>query len=180
MLFSRICAVFLIFALASCGTDLAPSSADRRPPVLYGSPGSRVGQTAPDFTLSDSLGNPVTLSSTLSAPTTSGVVIYFTMWCSTCTADMALIRDSIMPAYPNVVFFAVDYVSASVAQARGEEISNGFDGSGFIVLADTDRSVSAAYNATMATTVVIDRNGLVKMNEFFKSEKLLATLSTLH
>jgi len=169
----------LFLVLAGCGSDLSPSSSDKRPLVDCGTLGTRVCQQAPDFTLSDSLGNTVTLSSLLSSPTLSGVVIYFTMWCPTCTADMSLTRDSIMPAYPHVAYVAVDYVSASVAQARDAEVSNGFDGSGFIVLADINRTVYGLENATMATTIVIDKNGIVRMNETFKIDKLQNTLAAL-
>ncbi len=179
MYFSRFALSFLLLVLLSCGTDLAPSAKDQQPPVQCGTTGPQVCQVAPDFTLSDSLGNSVTLSSVLSAPSTSGVVMYFTMWCPTCTTDMDLMRDWIMPDFPHVTFFAVDYVSATVAQARNAEISNGFDGSGFIVLADTNLAVTKLYKAGMASTVVIDRNGVIRMNENFKSDKLQSVLGTL-
>ncbi len=169
MYFSRFAFCLLLLLLSGCGTDLAPSSTDKH----------TSGQHAHDFTLSDTFGNTVTLSSVLSSPSTSGVVMYFTMWCPTCTTDMDLMRDWILPNYPHVRFFAVDYVSATVAQARDAEVSNGFDGSGFIVLADTNRTVYGLYNATMATTVVIDRNGIIAMNETFKSERLQSVLGTL-
>ncbi len=178
MYFSRFLVCFLLFA-AGCGSDLAPSGNDQRPAVLCGVTGPQVCQDAPDFTISDSLGKSVTLSSVISAPTTSGVVLYFTMWCSVCDTDMALMRDWIIPGYPNVKFFAVDYVSSSVTQARDAEVNNNFDGSGFIVLADTNRTVYNRYNATMATTVVIDRNGVIRMNESYKSAKLQSVLATL-
>ncbi len=172
-----ICLFLLIFA--GCGTDLVPSGKDQQPPVQCGTTGPQVCQIAPDFTLSDSLGNTVTLSSVLSSPTTSGVVMYFTMWCPTCTTDMTLMRDWIIPNYPNVRFFAVDYVSSSVANARDAEVSNGFEGSGFTVLADTNLDVYNLYGATMAATVVIDRNGVVRMNEIYKSAKLQSILASL-
>ncbi len=178
MYFSRI-VFMLLLLLAGCGTDLAPSAKDKRPPVLCGSTGYSVCQSAPDFTLSDTLGNSVTLSTVLSAPSTSGVVMYYTMWCSVCTTDMTLMRDWIIPNYPNVKVLAIDYVSSTVAEARYAEVSNGFDGSGFTVLADTNRTVYNLYNATMATTVVIDRNGIIRMNETFKSSKLINVLATL-
>jgi peroxiredoxin len=179
MYFFRFLVCLVLFALAGCGTDLAPSGADQRPSVQCGTTGPQVCQIAPDFTLSDSLGNTVTLSSVLSSPTTSGVVMYFTMWCSVCSTDMTLMRDWIIPIYPHVKFFAVDYVSSTVSQARSAEIDNGFDGSGFTVLADTNRDVYNRYNATMAATVVIDRNGVIMMNENYKSTKLQSVLAAL-
>ncbi len=179
MYFFKYAFSLVLIALIGCGTDLAPSGADQRPTVQCGETGQSVCQKAPDFTLFDSLGNTVTLSSVLSSPSTSGVVMYFTMWCSTCTTDMTLMRDWTIPNYPNVRFFAVDYVSSSVENARDAEVSNGFDGSGFIVLADTNRDVYNLYGATMASTVVIDRNGIIRMNEIFKNAKLQSILAEL-
>ncbi len=92
---------------------------------------------------------------------------------------MTLIRDWIMPNYPHVRFFAVDYVSSTVAEARYQEVDKGFDGSGFTVLADTNRAVYGRYNATMATTVVIDRNGVIRMNEGYKNARLIEALKGL-
>lgn len=177
MYFSRF--AFCLLLLAGCGSDLAPSGTDQRPPAQCGITGSQVCQNAPDFTVSDSLVNTVTLSSVVSSPSTSGVVMYFTMWCSTCSEHMTLIRDWIMPNYPHVRFFAVDYVSSTVAEARYQEVDKGFDGSGFTVLADTNRAVYGRYNATMATTVVIDRNGVIRMNEGYKNARLIEALKGL-
>ncbi len=178
MYFIRFSFCFLLL-LAGCGTDLAPSATDQRPATQCGITGPQVCQNAPDFTVSDSLGNTLTLSSVLSAPSTSGVVMYFTMWCPTCDSHMSYIHDAIMPVYPHVVFLAVDYVSATVADVRNAQVSNGFDGSGFVVLADTNQAILNTYKATMATTVVIDRNGVVKMNELFKPDKLQSVLGAL-
>ncbi len=168
----------IVLILASCGTDLIPSGADKRPQVQCGTIGPNVCQTAPDFTLSNTLGNSITLSSVLSSPTTSGAVLYFTMWCPVCDTDMTDMR-SMMPAFPNVSFLIVDYVSGTVADARNAEVSNGYDGSGFIVLADTQQAVLNLYKATMGTSVVINRNGVVLMNETYKSSKLQSTLAAL-
>ncbi len=179
MYFSRLLICLVLLALAGCGTDLAPSAKDQQPSVQCGTPGSNTCQVSPDFTLSDTFGNTVTLSSVLSSPTTSGVVMYFTMWCAVCSTDMTLMRDWFIPAYPNVRFFAVDYISSTVSEARSAEINNNFDGSGFTVLADTSRVVSDLYNASMATTIVIDRNGVILMNETYKSAKLQSVLTTL-
>jgi hypothetical protein len=77
-------------------------------------------------------------------------------------------RSSEIPAFPAVRFYAVDYVSGTVADARNSELSNGYDGSGFTVLADTQQTVLNLYQATMGTTVVIDRAGVIRMNEDFK------------
>jgi hypothetical protein len=89
---------------------------------------------------------------------------------------MSHMRSSQIPGFPNVRFYAVDYVSGTVADARNAEISNGYDGSGFTVLADTQQTVLSLYQATMGTTVVIDRTGVVRMNEDYKDGSRLQTV----
>lgn len=154
--------------------DLNPSDSDKRTATQPGTTGPAVGQNAPDFTLSDTLGNSVTLSSVF--PSVQGVVIYFTMWCPICDTHMSNMQSSQIPSFPNVRFYAVDYVSATVADARNAEISNGFEGSGFTVLADTHQTVLGLYEATMGTTVVIDRTGVIRMNEDYKDGSRLQTV----
>lgn len=173
---SKIVFCLMLLILASCGTDLAPSGTDQRPQVQCGITGPHVCQLAPDFTLPGTQISSVSLSSTLSS--TSGVVIYFTTWCTICRGEMINMRDTVMQAYPNVAFFVVDFVSGSVATASKEE-SDGFAGSGFIVLVDTNEYVTNLYKASMGTTVVVDRNGVIKMNELYKSAKLQNVLAGL-
>ncbi len=155
----------LALVLAACG-DLSPSGTDKRPPIVPGTVGPNVGQIAPDFTLPDSLGDNVALSTVV--PSAKGVVLYFTMWCPTCDAHMSDMRGAVIPAFPNARFFAVDYVCASVAEARASEIANGYVGSGFTVLADIGANVLGAYAATMGTTVVIDNTGVIRMSEDYR------------
>lgn len=173
----------LFCLLVSCGNimgDLNPSASDKRPPALPGTTGPAVGQNAPDFTLPDSLGNSVTLSAALAAPGVRGAVLYFTMWCPVCDTHMSAMRSNIIPQYPDVRFFAVDYVSGSVAAARDAEVSNGYNGSGFTVLADIHQTVLGLYKGTMGITVVIDADGVIRMNEDFKDgARLQAALAAL-
>lgn len=172
--------VFFLVLLTGCGgtrDDLNPSGSDKRPPVQCGIPGPDVCQLAPDFTLSNTIGGSLTLSSELTTTTTKGVVLYFTMWCPLCSTDMRNMRHFIS-AFPNVRFFAVDYVSGSVAGAAQAQLGQGF--SDFIVLADTQQTVLHQYQATMGTTVVIDSAGAVLMNESYKDgTRLQAALSSL-
>lgn|SRR5574341_163615 len=149
--------------LAGCG-DLNPSGADKRPAVQAGTIGPAVGQNAPDFTLSDTLGNSLTLSSIL--PATHGVVLYFTMWCPVCDSQLSDMRGAMTPQFPNVRFFAVDYVSGSVDAARQAQVSNGY--ADLTILVDTNQAVLNLYQATMGTTVVIDASGVIRMNEDYK------------
>jgi len=173
--------ILFIVILAGCGNmmdDLKPSGSDKRPAVQPGTIGPAVGQNAPDFTLSNTLGNSVTLSSV--APNVKGIVIYFTMWCPTCDTHMSHMRSSQIPGFPSVRFYAVDYVSGSVAAASSEELANGYTGSGFTVLADTHQTVLSLYQATMGTTIVVDSAGVVRMNEDYKDgARLQAVLAGL-
>lgn len=178
----RLLLALLPLFFSGCGgmmNDLNPSGSDKQATVQSGTAGSSIGQAAPDFTLSDTLGNTVTLSTALTETTVNGVVLYFTMWCPTCDVHMSDMRSSIIPAYPNTRFYALDYVSGSVAGARNSELSNGYANSGFIVLADTDQTVIGLYQGTMGTTVVIDRTGIIRMHEDYKNDRLSALLSNL-
>lgn len=163
--YGRLLLLPLLLILAGCG-DLDPSGSDKRPPVEPGTTGPAVGQNAPDFTLPDSLGNSLTLSAIF--PSANGVVLYFTMWCPICDAHMSHMRSAVMPLFPNARFVAVDYVSGSVPEARANEVTNGYDGSGFTVLADIGANVLREYAATMGTTVVVDNTGVIRMNEDYR------------
>jgi peroxiredoxin len=173
--------VLILMMFTGCGNtlnDLNPSNSDKRPAAQPGTTGSEVGQDAPDFTISDTLGNNVTLS--LVTPSVQGVVMYFTMWCPVCDGHMSNMRDVVIPAFPGVRFFAVDYVSGTVEKARSEQLASGYGGPAFTVLADTNQVVSGLYNGTMGTTIVIDRFGVIRMNEDYKDgTRLQAILSGL-
>jgi peroxiredoxin len=122
----------------------------------------------------------VTLSSVVSSAGVKGIVLYFTMWCPVCDMQMSNMRSSVLPNYPDVRFFLVDYVSGSVADAQSAELSSGYSGSGFTVLADTNQAVLGSYHATMGTTVVIDPAGVVHLNEDYKDgSRLRSALSAL-
>jgi hypothetical protein len=93
---------------------------------------------------------------------------------------MSHLGSTIVPQFPNVRFFAVDYVSGSVADARASEVANGFAESGLTVLADVGHRLLDAYGATMGTTVVIDGAGVVRMNEDYRDgARLEAVLANL-
>jgi len=173
----------MLLLIAGCGgmmDDIVPSDKDKRPAITCGITGPDVCQNASDFTLSDTLGNMVSLSSVVSTPGVRGTVIYFTMWCPICDMHMSNIRASILPNYPAVRFLIVDYVSSSVAMARNEELSNGYSGSGFTVLADTNQAVLDSFHATMGTTIVVDSAGVVRFNEDYKDgARLRSVLSAL-
>lgn len=168
--------VSVLLTLAACGDNLFPSGEDKRPAVIPGSTGPAPGQKAADFTVNDSSGASVSLTTALASR--KGIVLYFTMWCPICDSHMSNMRER-MPAFPDVGFYAVDYVSGSVADASLSATANGFADS-FHVLADTNRLLLANLQGTMGTTVVIDNSGIVRMNEDYRDgSRLSAVLAAL-
>lgn len=168
--------VILLLVLSGCG-DLDPSSEDKRLPVESGTIGPSVGQIAPEFSLFDTLGNPVTMSVELTGA--DGIVLYFTMWCPICDSHMSHMRSQIIPKFPDVKFFIIDFVSGTVELSRKAQEENGY--TDLTVLVDNTQEVQETlYDATMGTTVVIDNTGIVRMNEDYKDGvKLTETLTAL-
>ncbi len=171
-----------MLGLAGCGDitdDLFPDSSDRRPDVEAGTDGVQVSQQSPNFFLSDSEDVSRDLYDELVTGATTGVVLYFTMWCPICDAHMSHMRENVIPNFPNVSFFLVDYVSGSISNTRAAQISSGY--AGITTLADVDQTVFNLYKASMGTTIVIDSVGnIVRMNEDYKDGvKLIEILQAL-
>ncbi len=171
---SMIFATATLLLLGACGNgDLSPSNTDLRPQVTPGTAGYQPSQLAIDFTLSDSLGNPFTLSDhfTGGAQPANAIVLYFTMWCPICTSHMDHMLFNVVPSFAtrgNTAYIIVDYVSGSVAGTRASELANGYGGSAFTVLSDSNQTLFNLVNASMGTTVVIDGTGTVLMNEDYR------------
>ncbi len=172
--------MIISLGLAGCDgmtDDLNPSSDDNRPAVEAGTSGAQVGQISPDFSLFDTLGGSRGLYAELDLPK-DGVVLYFTMWCPICDAHASHMRNHVIPDFPDVTFFLVDYVSGSISASRRAQEDSGF--TDIETLVDADQVVFDLYDATMATTVVIDSNKVVRMNEDYKDGvKLIETLQAL-
>ena len=150
-----------LLLLVGCQDNLNPSDKDMRPTVQTGITGNQVGQYAPDFTLESTANVFHTLSSEYQS--NDAVVLYFTMWCPICDSHMSHMRNTYVPNYPGVQFFIVDYVNGSVSVARTAQLDTGY--SDMDVLADINQSVMDLYDGTMGTTIVVDRNGVVQMNQ---------------
>ena len=158
--------LFLLVLLAGCGDNLVPSNEDRRPAVQAGSSGSAVSQKAPDFAVPDITGTTVTLSSSLAGR--KGAVFYFTMWCPICDTHMSDMQNTVVPQFPGVAFYLVDYVSGSVTAASDAATAAGYAGGVFTTLADTNHTLLTNYQGTMGTTVVVDNSGIIRMNEDYR------------
>jgi peroxiredoxin len=161
---STILALFVL--VAGCGNNLIPSGEDKRPAVEVGSYGGRVSQQAPNFSVSDTTGSTVTRDSSIAGK--KGAVFYFTMWCPICDSHMSNMRTDIVPLFPDINFYLVDYVSGTVAGAGSSASSNGYAGGVFTVLADINHNLENNFQATMGTTIVIDSSGVVRMNEDYR------------
>lgn len=172
--------VGLSLLLAGCsGTDLNPSGADQRPAVVAGSTGNQVGQKIANFSLQDSLNNTWNLADHLvgGAVPADAIVLYFTMWCPICMSHTDHMLFSVIPSFSKrgtTQYVLVDYVSGSSAGARASELANGYGGSPYVVLSDQNQALMNQLNAAMGSTIVINRNGIILMNEDYRNG---ATLS---
>jgi peroxiredoxin len=178
MFFAKIVAALLLLAyLGGCGDNMNPSGEDQRPSVQAGTTGAGVGQHAPAFTVSDTEGSAVTLDSALAAK--QGVVLYFTMWCPSCDVQMSQLQG-VIPSFPGVGFYLVDYVSGTVADAGSAALADGYTGVGFTTLADTSHALLDGFQGTMGTTVVIDASGVIRLNEDYRDgARVKAVLAAL-
>lgn len=175
---SRFILIAALLALSACGGDLTddlnPSDADLRPAVTAGTIGHLPGQTAADFSLRTSTDQIFQLSEHLAtgAVPADAVVLYFTMWCPICLAHSDHMYNLVIPQFKSrgtVVYALVDYVSGSVPGARASEMANGYAGSDFITLVDSQQGIMSQFNAAMGSVVVIDANGTILMNEDYRN-----------
>ena len=153
----------LLFLLSGCQEDLFPESETQQT-----GPG-QVGETVIDFNSQLNTGDNFLLSDRLMH--VDAVVLYFTMWCVVCDSHTSEIKNNIQPNYPNVDFILVDYISSSNSFSRSNQKSTGF--TQFDVISDTDSQLEKALSGTMGTIVVIDKNNIVQMNEYFSSSRNL-------
>lgn len=162
-----------LFALTGCLEDLSPDGSDKRTETSTGGSNSA---PAVDFMELSTESETIQLSSELMNH--DAVVLYYTMWCPICDSHMSHLRSNVINNYTNVRFLIVDYVSGTVAQSRNSQLSNGY--ASLTVLADTDQSLIAQFNGTMGTTVVIDDENKILMNEDYKNgARLIEVLETL-
>ena len=159
--------------LTGCLDNLTSDSKDLRTDT---STGGENAAPAVDFIELTTESETIQLSSELM--NNDAVVLYYTMWCPICDSHMSHLRSSVMDNYRNVRFLIVDYVSGSVAQSRNSQVSNGY--AAMTVLADSDQSLIEQFKATMGTTVVIDDQNKILMNEDYKNgARLIEVLETL-
>ncbi|MFC4033021.1 peroxiredoxin [Streptomyces polygonati] len=123
----------------------------------------QVGDKAPDFTLPDQSGAPVTLSDRL---TQKVVVLYFYPKDNTkgCTIEACSFRDS----YETFTEAGAEVIGVSSDTVASHEKFAGRHELPFILLADTDKAVRKQYGATTLgvvpgrITFVIDQEGVIR------------------
>lgn len=168
--------VMILMGCQEITDDLNPSNTDERPSVVEGSFGSQPGQKAADFTINDSKGNVVVLNDELIS--FDGLVLYFTMWCPTCDSHMDHMRSRLVDDFPNIRFLIVDYVTGSIANARASQLASGY--ASFTVLSDSDLNLFYTFNGSMGSTVIIQADGEILLNEDYKNGvKVREVLTTL-
>jgi thiol-disulfide isomerase/thioredoxin len=158
----------LMITLSACQEDLVPDDSSLSQDAT--------GMTLEDFSVSLNTDSQFELTQTLT--TKDAVVLYFTMWCPICDSHMTHIRNHLVDAYPNVSFVMVDYVSGSLQDSRSSQMASGYGD--FEVIADTDDALQDLLQGTMGSIVVIDKNQVVLLNEYFKNDtSLMAVLDNL-
>ncbi|MDH4200736.1 MAG: redoxin family protein [Spirochaetia bacterium] len=134
--------------------------------------GLQVGNSVPDLTFFNTDGTTETLSNILRLR--KGVVIYFTMWCPLCETHMDYIRFNIKPGYPDIEFYLMDYVSATITGAQDNQTATGY--TDFQAALDKNFTLTDLFYGTMGTTIVIDKKSVIKMNEDFKNGQRLSNV----
>ncbi len=162
--FKALATVFLMLAVMACQEDLYPQDNSSARSLA-----ATTGYTLDDFTVSLNTGQALTLSEQLT--NADAVVLYFTMWCPVCDSHMQHIRNHLVSSYPNVNFIMVDYVSGNHSHSRASQLNSGY--SDFSVISDTDDYLQDLLQGTMGSIVVIDKNFVVQLNEYFKNDQAL-------
>lgn len=159
--------IMTILMMQGCVDDLAPSNDDKR---------TSQSQSAENLVMTTTTGDTVELEQLLAE--NNGVVLYFTMWCPLCDSHMSHLSRKVIPEYPDIAFVMVDYVSSSTSQARRSQIENGYQS--LAVVADVDQTITNQFRGTMASTIVIDTDGIVQLNEDYKNgDRLISVLEGL-
>lgn len=165
---SLLITLMALMTMSACSDDLNPSDQDNR---------SDAGAISEDFTVTDTEGNSITLSTELE--TNDAVLIYFTMWCPICDSHMSSIRENVKPQFENIRYLTVDYVSASTAQSASTQTSFGYRAE--TVIADTSHELLDLYDGGMGKTIIISQDMSILLNEDFKEsrvEQILAAINT--
>ncbi len=177
-----------LLTLTACGNmadDLNPSGDDLRPTVVANSIGSQPLQKAADFSAPATNNTTFKLSDHLAGGpfASDAVVLYFTMWCPICLSHTDHLLFNIIPQFQGrgtTTYVLVDYVSGSIASTTVSEAVNGYAGSVFTTIADENQNILTQLNGAMGKTIVLDAQGIIQMNEDFRTgDNLIHTLNRI-
>ena len=157
-------ATCLALSMSGCEEDLVPDDS-----ALEQDGRASVNTYVDTFSVNLTTGENLELTTRLE--TRDAVVFYFTMWCPICDSHMNHIRKSLLDAYPNVAFVMVDYVSGNTADSRASQSAGGYGS--LDVVADTDDFLQILLQGTMGSIAVIDKNQVIQLNEYFRSDENL-------
>jgi len=112
---------------------------------------------APDFTLADSDGTPVTLSDNLGRPV---VLVFWATWCGPCLAEIPEL-NAFHDAHPEVELLGINVDEArTVDRVQATMRRHQID---YPVLFDHSGAASDAYGvSSLPTTVVVDPEGTIR------------------
>jgi thiol-disulfide isomerase/thioredoxin len=133
-----------------------------------------------DFTVYDSEGNPVKLSSFLGKPV---VLNFWTTWCPYCIEEMPSFEESNKEYGDKIQFMMIDCVDGQrETKEKGEEYieQNGYT---FPVYYDTDLEAGSVYAVySLPTSVFIDKNGYIVDYHagMLTSDKLQEKINKIH
>lgn len=123
---------------------------------------ARIGSPAPDFTLSDLNGKPVTLSSLRGRVV---VLTFFASWCEPCEQDMPVLEKAQHAAGGRIAVVGVNYQDfPSDTRAFVKRLGVTFP---TLIEDSSDNPVAARYDVhAMPDTVFIDAQGVVRARVF--------------
>jgi cytochrome c biogenesis protein CcmG/thiol:disulfide interchange protein DsbE len=148
---------FALLLAAAAAAGCAPAPAPQAPPLSKASAaesGVTAGKAAPRFTLESLAGGAV------AAPVAAKVTVlkFWATWCPPCREEMPEL-DKFAADNPAVAFYAVN-LDEPAAKVAGYLRDNGYK---MPVLLDAGAEVAQTYRVSaIPTTVVIDRDGIVK------------------
>lgn len=127
--------------------------------ILYEPPAEApvVGATAPDFTLTNLAGEPVTLSQFRGQPV---VINFWATWCVPCRREMPALQQAFVEHQEEgLVILAVNQrEETNLVEPFVDELGLTFE-----ILYDSDGAVNKAYQVTgLPRTVFVDRQGVIK------------------
>ena len=133
-----------------------------------------VGQEAPDFTISDIDGNPVTLSQLRGKVV---LLAFWASWCPRCMEEMAFLQGLYTGFSGELEVLAINQETQNLSATHVAKLKEEIEGLGieFPILLDKELAVWKSYciNA-LPTSVILDKEGLVRFvepNYYWASQK---------